>query len=212
MTSVSEIFDGAFHLENALSKEEQSLLFQIYFDTKEEFYIPKLRNGSSMNLQMNCLGKHWNAIDYKYYATRTDVDNKPVKTIPKDLISIARRLTYKLFPYHSPYWDICIINYYDNKSSLGMHRDNSESIQALDIGHPVVSFSIGVPAIFRVGGLARQSESKDINLSSGDVFILGGPSRMRYHGILKINSSFTEEISYVKELNGGRVNFTLRKY
>lgn len=212
MTSVSEIFDGAFYLENALSKEEQFLLFQIYSEMKEEFYTPKLKNGNSMNLQMNCLGKHWNAIDYKYYATRTDVDNKPVKTIPKDLISIARRLTYKLFPYHSPYWDICIINYYDNKSSLGIHRDNSESIQALDMGHPVVSFSIGVPAIFRVGGLVRQGESKDITLLGGDVFIFGGSSRMRYHGILGIDSSFVEEIPYAKELNGGRINFTLRKY
>lgn len=204
-----EIFPGAWHFPKALSFLQQKRLVKIYKTMKEDMYIPRVKSGNYMNLKMNCLGWHWNAIDYGYYSIRNDIDNQPVKPVQPELIAIAKPYSEQVFPYHNPNWDICLCNYYDRKSALGLHKDNSETADALMIGHPVVSFSVGASCIFRVGGLARNSEHKDVRLDSGDVFIFGGDSRLRYHGITKILPDVN--VPFGSFIADGRINFTLRK-
>ena len=65
---------------------------------------------------------------------------------------------------------------------MGLHRDADEE----DFAAPVVSVSLGDTAIFRIGGLERGGKTETLKLSSGDVVVMGGPSRLRYHGIDRI--------------------------
>lgn len=194
-----EVVDGVFHFPKALIDLEETDLRAIADAHKHEFYVPKIKSGHYMNLQMASFGKHWNAIDYKYYDTRNDIDDKPVNPVPGRLANMARQFSLEAFPYHNPSWDICLMNRYEPGSTLGMHQDNSESVGALEIGHPVVSFSIGSSCIFRIGGKVRAGIYHDIQLGSGDVVVFGGKARLNYHGIVKVNGPEP------------RINFTLRK-
>lgn len=72
----------------------------------------------------------------------------------------------------------CLINRYLPRQRLGLHRDVTEKIFTA----PVVSFSIGATGIFLLGGMARGDATEDVVLASGDVVVLGGPWRKRFHG------------------------------
>lgn len=205
MIKKQTIFDGAYLFDNALSIDKCQIFLDEYKKFESTFYTPVLKFGHQMNLKMNCLGQHWNAKDYSYYNTRTDIDNDRVWAIPNILIDIIKPYSGVCFPYHSRSWDICIINEYDIKSTLGLHADNSESEAALKIGHPIISVSFGLSAIFKVGGFSREDEYKEILLRHGDVLVMGGPSRLRYHGISKIIPDSNSEFQK-------RVNFTFRKF
>ncbi len=55
-----------------------------------------------------------------------------------------------------------------------------------DFGAPIVSVSLGLPAIFLFGGLTRSDPARRVALRHGDVAVWGGPSRLAYHGILPL--------------------------
>jgi alkylated DNA repair protein (DNA oxidative demethylase) len=203
------IFDGVYHFPNAISDWEQCELVALFKKHQQQVYVPKLKSGHSMNLDMTCFGKHWSAIDYKYHDCRVDFDQEPVAEMPPALNRIATRFSLQCFPEHETVWDIALMNFYRRVSTLGLHQDNSESPATLAAGHPVVSFSVGAGSIFRIGGLSRKDPHRDITLNNGDVLIFGGSSRLRYHGITKI---LDQDHPFMDELSGGRVNFTLRKY
>ncbi|MGA8757044.1 MAG: DNA oxidative demethylase AlkB [Stellaceae bacterium] len=75
--------------------------------------------------------------------------------------------------------DACLINRYEPETKLSLHRDEDER----DLAAPVVSVSLGLPAIFLWGGLSRKDRASRIRLESGDVVVWGGPSRLVYHGV-----------------------------
>jgi alkylated DNA repair protein (DNA oxidative demethylase) len=62
-----------------------------------------------------------------------------------------------------------------------------------------------LPAIFLFGGFQRADPTERISLVSGDVVVWGGPSRLRYHGILPLEDG-------EHPLTGRfRINLTFRK-
>jgi alkylated DNA repair protein (DNA oxidative demethylase) len=72
----------------------------------------------------------------------------------------------------------------------------------------VVSISLGDTALFRIGGLKRRNPVETIRLESGDAFVFGGPSRLRYHGIAKIlPGTCPSDLGFE-----GRINLTFRQY
>jgi alkylated DNA repair protein (DNA oxidative demethylase) len=75
--------------------------------------------------------------------------------------------------------DACLINRYEPETKLSLHRDEDER----DLTAPVVSVSLGLPAIFLWGGLSRKDRASRIRLESGDVVVWGGPARLVYHGV-----------------------------
>jgi len=81
------------------------------------------------------------------------------------------------FPGFAP--DACLINRYVPGARLTLHQDRNET----DFGAPIVSVSLGLPAIFLWGGLSRSAPVRRIRLTSGDVVVWGGPSRLTFHGI-----------------------------
>jgi alkylated DNA repair protein (DNA oxidative demethylase) len=97
-----------------------------------------------------------------------------------------------------------LINWYkaDKASKMGMHVDNDEN----DLRAPVVSVSLGDPALFRIGGPKRGGKTKGLKLMSGDVVVLAGEARLCYHGVSKV---YYGESALVPK--GGRINLTMRR-
>lgn len=204
-----KVYDETFHFTTALTYFEQKSLVKIYRRIQNTLYTPKLKSGHSMNLQMTCLGSHWSAKDYKYHPVRKDFDNQPVLSFEPILNQLAYKFLKSSFPDYSYGFDIAICNYYIPTSTLGLHKDNSESKESLDRGDPIVSFSVGATCDFQMGGLDRYDPLKTIKLKSGDVLVFGGSDRLRYHGVNKIYR--TDNSPFHKFLDCGRLNFTLRK-
>lgn len=75
--------------------------------------------------------------------------------------------------------DACLINRYVPGAKLSLHQDKDEP----DLRAPIVSVSLGLPAVFQFGGLKRNDPLKRLLLEHGDVVVWGGPSRLFYHGI-----------------------------
>jgi alkylated DNA repair protein (DNA oxidative demethylase) len=103
------------------------------------------------------------------------------------------------FPQFAP--DACLINRYEPGAKLSLHQDKDEH----DFGQPIVSVSLGLPAVFLFGGLKRHEKAARIPLAHGDVVVWGGPSRLRYHGVTPL----TEGNHPL--LGSFRVNLTFRK-
>ncbi|MCY3878880.1 MAG: alpha-ketoglutarate-dependent dioxygenase AlkB [Rhodobacteraceae bacterium] len=97
--------------------------------------------------------------------------------------------------------DSCLINLYGEGARMGMHRDADEAC----LDWPVVSVSLGDDALFRIGNLQRGGRTESVWLHSGDVVVMGGEARLRYHGIDRIRFGSSKLLC-----NGGRLNLTLR--
>ena len=201
------LFEKAF-----LSADEQRQLVASVLAVSPGFYVPKTRWGKSMNLRMNCLGRHWSAKDYKYHMTRVDVDGRPCASIPDDLQLLAQRAlveTGYLRPEEARPFDTCITNWYAAEGGkLGDHVDNSEGADALASGYPVVSFSVGASCVFRMGGLKRTDPYDQHTLESGDLVIFGRSKRLAYHGVKKLLPGTTP--AGLGLTDGERLNLTLR--
>lgn len=75
--------------------------------------------------------------------------------------------------------DTCLINRYEPGARMSLHQDRDER----DFSAPIVSVSLGLPAIFLFGGLRRADKPRRFRLAHGDVVVWGGPSRLAYHGV-----------------------------
>jgi DNA oxidative demethylase len=96
----------------------------------------------------------------------------------------------------------CLINYYAPGARMGLHQDKDEA----DFAAPVVSLSLGDSAMFRVGGRSRKDPTTSFRLDSGDAVVLGGQSRLAFHGIDRIFAGTSRLLP-----EGGRLNLTLRR-
>jgi alkylated DNA repair protein (DNA oxidative demethylase) len=75
--------------------------------------------------------------------------------------------------------DACLINRYQPGARMTLHQDKNEH----DFSAPIVSVSLGLPAVFLFGGPERKDKAQRVPLQSGDVVVWGGPSRLFFHGI-----------------------------
>jgi DNA oxidative demethylase len=97
--------------------------------------------------------------------------------------------------------DACLINRYEPGARLSMHQDRDEK----DLRAPIVSVSLGLPAVFLWGGDARAGKARRVALQHGDVAVWGGPSRLRFHGVLALKEGDHPFAG------GHRINLTFRK-
>ena len=204
-----EIAPGAVLLKGYLSDEEQQSVAARCLEIGNSdagFYTPMVRGGHPMSVRMLCLGRHWNARTYSYQDRRLDVDGRPAPPLPTELAQIARRAGAEAGFTFSP--DLCIVNWYTHASRMGLHQDKDESPQSIARGAPVVSLSIGDAARFLFGGLRRKDPVEKLRLDSGDVFVFGGPARLRYHGVTRIEPATAPAgLPFA-----GRLNLTLREF
>jgi DNA oxidative demethylase len=97
--------------------------------------------------------------------------------------------------------DACLVNRYEPGAKLSLHQDRNER----DFSAPIVSVSLGLPAVFLFGGLRRADTPRRVPLAHGDVVVWGGPARLRYHGVLPL------EAGHHPLLGGCRINLTFRR-
>jgi alkylated DNA repair protein (DNA oxidative demethylase) len=97
--------------------------------------------------------------------------------------------------------DACLINRYTAGSKLGLHQDRDEK----DAWSPIVSVSLGLPAVFLWGGKRRADPVRRIRVHSGDVAVWGGPARFIYHGVAPLKEGWHPLA------NDTRINLTFRK-
>jgi alkylated DNA repair protein (DNA oxidative demethylase) len=97
--------------------------------------------------------------------------------------------------------DACLINRYEVGARMGLHQDKDER----DFSQPIVSVSLGVPAMFQMGGFARADKVMKLPLYHGDLVVWGGESRLRFHGVLPIKAGSHPVLGEC------RINLTFRK-
>jgi len=102
----------------------------------------------------------------------------------------------------APAPEACLINFYAAGARMGLHQDRDED----EFSAPVVSFSLGDTALFRVGGLKRNAPTRSFRLASGDAMSLAGESRLAFHGVDRIIAGSSTLLP-----QGGRINLTLRR-
>ena len=103
------------------------------------------------------------------------------------------------YPDFSP--DACLVNRYEPGARLSMHQDRDEK----DLRAPIVSVSLGLPAVFLWGGDERGDAARKVALHHGDIVVWGGPSRLRFHGVQALKDG---EHPFAGAL---RINLTFRK-
>ncbi|MGE0766562.1 MAG: alpha-ketoglutarate-dependent dioxygenase AlkB [Hyphomicrobiaceae bacterium] len=165
------------------------------------FYTPTMpRSGKPLSVRMtNCGPLGWLTDKdggYRYQPTHPTT-GVPWLPIPAEILDVWRELAgYPRMP------EACLINYYAGSSRLGSHIDSDES----DTAAPVVSLSLGDDAVFHLAGTRRTDPKHRFTLRSGDVVVLGGASRLAYHGVDKILAGTSDLLA-----EGGRINLTLRR-
>ena len=203
-----QLADGLILFQSRVSPAEQRDLWaqcRSLADGPVPMYTPTVRGGKKMSVGMLCLGKHWNGLTYKYEDRRSDFDGLPVPAIPPELAALATAAAADArFEMHP---DLCIMNYYTADAKLGVHRDKDERPETIAAGIPIVSVSLGDAARFVVGGLSRKDPTNPMILRSGDVLVMGGPSRLRYHGVTRIQPGTAPEGT-----GPGRFNLTFRQW
>jgi DNA oxidative demethylase len=159
-------------------------------------------SGFRMSVAMtNCGSLGWitDRTGYRYDAIDPD-SGQPWPSMPACFLDLAKNAAAEAgFPDFLP--DACLINRYEAESKLSLHQDKNER----DFSAPIVSVSLGVPAVFLFGGLNRTDKSKRVPVRHGDVIVWGGPARLRYHGVMPLKESHHDL------LGGNRVNLTFRK-
>ncbi len=120
--------------------------------------------------------------------------------MPEGFLALARRAA-EMAGFRGFEPDTCLINRYQAGAKLGLHQDRHER----DLREPIVSVSLGLPAVFQFGGLERTDATKRILLEHGDVLVWGGASRLRFHGVLPLKPGWHEKTGVY------RYNLTFRR-
>jgi DNA oxidative demethylase len=97
--------------------------------------------------------------------------------------------------------DACLVNRYEPGARLSLHQDRNER----DVEAPIVSVSLGLPAVFLFGGSSRADTPRRVRLAHGDVAVWGGPARLRYHGVMPLKEGQHPLMGRC------RINLTFRK-
>ena len=158
--------------------------------------------GLTMNVAMtNCGELGWvsDARGYRYQST-DPLSGDRWPALPAAFAELATAAAEQAgFPDFHP--DACLVNRYEPGTKLSLHQDKDET----DYSQPIVSISLGLPAVFQFGGLTRGERPMRVPLVHGDVVVWGGPARLRFHGVLPLAAG-THLL-----LGAQRINLTLRK-
>ena len=174
----------------------QSVVAQAAFRTMQ---VP---GGKFMSVAItNCGDWGWTSDLTGYrYGSVDPLTQRPWPAIPAFLQTQAQEAAALAgYPGFAP--DACLINAYAPGAKMSLHQDKNERAYTA----PIVSISLGLPAMFQFGGFERSDPVQRLSLFHGDVVVWGGVDRLRYHGILPIKPG-THSL-----LGEQRINITLRK-
>ena len=157
--------------------------------------------GFTMSVALSSCGTWgWTTDRSGYRYTRDDpLTGQPWPTMPEVFLQLAQAAAREAgFADFVP--DSCLINRYIPGAKMSLHQDKDEKSYAA----PIVSVSLGLPAMFLFGGFARSDKSQRVPLLHGDIVVWGGVDRLRYHGVLPIKQG------QHAVLGEQRINFTFR--
>ncbi|MFI4896149.1 MAG: DNA oxidative demethylase AlkB [Steroidobacterales bacterium] len=158
--------------------------------------------GQRMSVAMtNCGRAGWisDRAGYRYQSIDPQ-SGRPWPAMPVSWSMLAARAAVCAgFPNFEP--DACLINRYEPGARLTLHQDRNER----DLSAPVVSVSLGLPAIFLFGGLRRDDPVKRMSLCHGDVAVWGGAQRLAFHGIRRLADGQHPTLGHC------RINLTFRR-
>lgn len=181
--------------------EQQALLGEIEaVVTQAPLFTPRMpRTGKPFSVRMtNCGQLGWVSDEsgYRYQPTHPET-KEPWPAMPARLAALWADISgYRAAP------EACLVNVYDARARMGLHQDRDEG----DLSAPVVSVSLGDTCLFRAGGTTRMAPTRSFRLASGDVVVLGGESRLAFHGVDRIIAGTSRLVP-----GGGRINLTLRR-
>lgn len=158
--------------------------------------------GYRMSVAMtNCGEWGWVTDRAGYRYEREDpVSGRRWPAMPPALVALAQGAAAEAgFAGFEP--DACLINRYEAGAKMSPHQDRDER----DFSQPIVSVSLGLPAVFLLGGWKRNDPLRRLRLEHGDVIVWGGPARLRFHGVMPVKAG-------VHPLTGAcRINLTFRR-
>jgi alkylated DNA repair protein (DNA oxidative demethylase) len=158
--------------------------------------------GHQMSVAMtNCGSFGWvtDRTGYRYDANDPEA-GKPWPAMPPAFRELAGQAASRAgFTGFAP--DACLINRYQPAARMSLHQDKDE----LDLDAPIVSVSLGLPAIFLFGGLKRSDKPNRFRLQHGDIAVWGGPARLAFHGVAPLADG--EHALLGRQ----RINLTFRK-
>ena len=165
--------------------------------------------GQTMSVAMsNCGPLGWvsDRRGYRYSAV-DPLSNRPWPAMPDGFLALATRAAAEAgFAGFKP--NACLINRYHPGARMGLHQDRDEGGggggPTGDFSAPIVSVSLGLPAVFLFGGLQRKDKTTRWPLLHGDVVVWGGPSRLAFHGVAPLKEG--EHAA----LRARRINLTFR--
>ncbi|MEM0924168.1 MAG: alpha-ketoglutarate-dependent dioxygenase AlkB [Pseudomonadota bacterium] len=163
------------------------------------FLRPVTAWGKPMSVRMTSAGRVGWVIErgrYRYSANHPETA-RPWPPIPQEVMAVWQAASgWSASP------DCCLINWYGPEARMGLHQDKDEGT----FEAPVVSISLGDPARFRMGGLARSDPTESTVLASGDVVVMGGAARLAFHGVDRVLADGLPN----PVTRRGRLNLTLR--
>jgi len=158
--------------------------------------------GFTMSARLSSCGElGWTSDCNGYsYSPVDPLRKQPWPAMPDTFLALAEAAAGAAgFEHFVP--DACLINCYVPGAKMSLHQDKNErSLEA-----PIVSISLGLPAVFQFGGFERSDPAQRISLFHGDIVVWGAVDRLRYHGVLPIQPG------QHPVLGEQRINITLRK-
>jgi len=195
--------EGAMVLRGFALASERSLLSAIdAIEAQAPFRHLITPGGFRMSVGMTNAGPlGWVSDRRGYRYDPIDPDSgKPWPAMPDSFMELAGVAAARAgFSGFVP--DACLINRYTPGTRLTLHQDRNER----DFTQPIVSVSLGIPAIFLFGGMQRTDRPMRVPLAHGDVVVWGGPARLRYHGVLPLKPN------HHAALGECRINLTFRR-
>jgi alkylated DNA repair protein (DNA oxidative demethylase) len=211
-----DLFDNLADLPAREVIAESAVILRAFARKVDAELIPALREivtqapfrrmftpgGYQMSVAMtNCGTVGWvtDRSGYRYDGIDPE-SGKPWPAMPPVLLRLAREAAVEGgFDGFAP--DACLVNRYEPGTKLSLHQDKDET----DFAAPIVSVSLGLPAIFLFGGPKRSDKTARYRLTHGDVVVWGGPSRLFFHGVAPLADGEHPV------LGRQRINLTFRK-
>jgi alkylated DNA repair protein (DNA oxidative demethylase) len=201
--SRENITEGAMLLRGFANPAEDDLITALHdIVERAPFRHMSTPGGHQMSVAMtNCGHAGWvtDRSGYRYDASDPQ-SGRPWPEMPSAFRELAGQAAAEAgFAGFAP--DACLINRYEPGARMSLHQDRDET----DFGAPIVSVSLGLPAIFLFGGLQRSDRTQRYRLQHGDIVLWGGPARLAFHGVAPLAEG--EHALMGRQ----RINLTFRK-
>jgi len=193
---------GLVHLPGFASGEAALIAAAQTVASVSPFRVMAVPSGAKMSAAMtNCGAAGWVSDRRGYrYQTHDPQTGQPWPEMPDVFRDLASRAAAQAgFAGFVP--DVCLMNRYQPGARMGLHQDRDEA----DFSAPIVSVSLGLPAVFVWGGPQRTGRTVRLPLASGDVVVWGGAERLYFHGIAPVKPGNHAVLGAV------RLNLTFRR-